>query len=94
MWNYKEGFSTEENAANAQKLKSELENLVDLIDEIKSLTVTINPLPTGNRDILLDSLFESEETLQAYILHPEHVRVGGFVRSVTQDRASFDYYVE
>ncbi|MCL2638162.1 MAG: Dabb family protein [Oscillospiraceae bacterium] len=38
-----------------------------------------------------DGLFESEDALVAYIIHPEHKRVGEFVRAVTKDRACVDY---
>jgi hypothetical protein len=91
LWNYADGFTPEENTQNAQKMKSLLEELPGLIDGIVELKVQINPLPLSNRDIMLDSLFESEEALAAYIVHPEHKRVGEFVRSVTKDRACIDY---
>ena len=93
LWNYADGFSPEENVQNAQKMKSMLEGLPGLIDGIVELKVQISPMPSSNRDIMLDSLFESEEALSAYIVHPEHKRVGKFVRSVTKDRACMDYKV-
>jgi len=91
LWNYADGFSPEENLKNAQKMKALLEELLSLIDGIVELKVQINPMSSSNRDIMLDSLFESEEALAAYIVHPEHKRVGEFVRSVTKDRACVDY---
>jgi hypothetical protein len=72
-------------------MKSLLEELPKLIDGIVELKVQISPMPSSNRDIILDSLFENEEALAAYIVHPEHKRVGEFVRSVTKDRACMDY---
>lgn len=92
MWNFKEGFTKEQNINNANKIKLELENLVNLIDGIKSLTVETAPLPSSNRDVILNSLFENEEALNNYIVHPEHVRVGGLVRSVLKNRAAIDYH--
>jgi hypothetical protein len=94
LWNFRDGadgFSPEENLQNAQKMKSLLEELSNLIDGIVELKVHINAMPSSNRDIMLDSLFENEEALAAYIVHPEHKRVGEFVRSVTKDRACVDY---
>jgi vesicle coat complex subunit len=82
LWNYADGFSPEENLQNAQKMKGLLEELPNLIDGIVELKVHINMMQSSNRDIMLDSLFESEEALAAYIGHPEHKRVGEFVRSV------------
>jgi len=45
------------------------------------------------KSVTFDSLFVSEEALAAYIVHPEHKRVGEFVRAVTKDRACMDYEV-
>ena len=91
MWNYADGFSPEENKQNAQKMKSLLEELPQLIDGIVRLEVQIYPMQSSNRDIMLDSLFEGEKELAAYIVHPEHKRVGEFVRTVTKDRACMDF---
>lgn len=90
MWNYKDGFTDQQNAINAERVKSELESLANLDGEV-SLKIEINPLPTGNRDIILNSLFESDATLSDYQMHPEHKRASGFVASVTQNRACIDY---
>jgi len=90
-WNHKEEFSEAQKKDNAGKVKKELESLADLISEVKELKVYINTLPTGNRDMILDSLFENEEALAAYQVHPEHKRVSALVGSVTQDRACIDY---
>lgn len=91
MWNCKEGYSEEENRENKRLVKEKLESLVSVIPGIISLDVTVTVLDTGNRDVILNSLFENEEALNEYIVHPEHVRVGEFVRSVLTDRACIDY---
>jgi hypothetical protein len=91
-WNYKKGFTDVENMDNALKVKSELESLIHCIDGIIELKVSINALSSSNRDIILNSLFENEETLAAYQIHPEHKRVSVFVGSVMQDRACIDYF--
>jgi heme-degrading monooxygenase HmoA len=91
MWNYADGNTSEQNTENARKMKDLLEELPGLIDGIVELKVQINTLSGSNRDIMLDSLFEDEDALSAYIKHPEHKRVGQFVRAVTKDRACIDY---
>ena len=91
-WNYKAGFSEAENRENAQKIKSELENLTRLIGGIVELTVQTQPLASSGRAITLNSLFLNEQALQAYQAHPEHKRVGVFVSAVTQERICLDYY--
>ena len=91
-WSYKSGFSESQNKENAQRIKTELESLVGKIDGIVELEVHINVLPSSNRDIVLNSLFESDEALVAYQAHPEHKRVGSFVSSVTENRVCVDYH--
>lgn len=91
-WSYRDGFSEKENKINAQKVKEELERLKQCIDGIIELTVQINILSSGNRDIVLNSLFQSEDALADYQNHPEHRRVSAFVGTVMQSRVCVDYY--
>jgi hypothetical protein len=93
MWNYADGFSPEENLQNAAKMKTMLEELTELIPGIVELSVKIEPMTSSNREIMLDSTFTSAESLSEYIIHPEHKRVGEFVRAVTKDRACVDYVI-
>lgn len=90
-WNFKEGFSEEENHKNAVKIKASLEGLAGKVKELVSIQVVINPLTTCSRKAILTCLFRSEEDLKAYQVHPEHVKVSGFVGSVTQDRVCLDF---
>ena len=91
-WNYADGFTPEENQKNAELMKKELENLKNLIDGIVSIQLYTNPLDTSDSDLLLDSIFESEEALKAYVVHPEHVRVGTeYVRPVVKNRKCIDF---
>jgi hypothetical protein len=94
MWNFKDGFTDEQNINNARKVKEELEALRTLIPGIISLEVVISTLPSGNRDIVLNSLFENELTLAEYQIHPEHVRVGQHLGTFVQNRTCADYYEE
>ncbi|MCL2350059.1 MAG: Dabb family protein [Defluviitaleaceae bacterium] len=92
MWNFKEGLTAEQNAENAEKVKATLEALAREIPEILELKVYINELASSNKDIVLNSLFKNEATLQTYQDHPAHVAAAAFVGSVVQDRACIDYY--
>ena len=91
-WNYQDGFSASENEKNAQKIKDELEALTNCINGICELKVYINTLPSSDRDVMLDSLFESEEALAAYQTHPEHKKVSAFVGTVMTDRVCVDCF--
>lgn len=93
-WNYAENFTEEENRKNAEVMKKELENLKNLIEGIVSIQVLIHPLSSSDSDLLLDSVFESEEALKAYVVHPEHVRVGTYyVKPVTRNRKCIDFTI-
>ncbi|GAA0313630.1 MULTISPECIES: Dabb family protein [Oceanobacillus] len=91
QWNHRENFSEAEKKTNAEKIKNELESLKEKIDGVVSIKVIIDPLATSDRDIILDSEFETEEALQQYQIHPEHVRVSEFVKECVQDRVCVDY---
>ena len=93
-WNYADGFTEDENRKNVELMKKELENLKNLIEGIVSIDVMTNPMDTSDSDILLDSVFENEEALKAYTVHPEHVRVGtNFVKPVTKNRKCVDFFL-
>jgi hypothetical protein len=89
MWNYAEGINKQE---VGKKVKSELEALKESISEIIEIKVHVNELSSSNMDILLDSLFENEDTMAAYKIHPEHIRVSDYICSVLQNRTVIDYY--
>lgn len=90
-WNFKEGFTPEENRYHAQKVKQELEGLSGLIEGIVSFEVIVNTLASSNRDIVLNSEFTSEETLADYQVHPEHIRVSNYVGTVMMNRTCIDF---
>ncbi|MGL4874499.1 MAG: Dabb family protein [Clostridium sp.] len=76
------------------EMKKRLEELKDLISEIKLIQVGINVNKTSfAKDIVLYSEFESLEDLEKYQVNPYHVKVGEFVRSVTENRIVIDYEV-
>ena len=92
VWNYQEGFSENENRENALRIKRGLEDLIHCIEGVIEIRVHIDALPSSNRDIVLNSLHESEEALAGYQVHPEHKKIGAFISSVMKNRACIDYY--
>ena len=91
MWDYKDGFTGDKNKENAERVKHELESLANL-NGIIEFNVFINEMISSSKDVILNSLFENEEALAAYQIHPEHQRVSEFVGTVFQNRACFDYH--
>jgi Stress responsive A/B Barrel Domain. len=92
MWNLKDGFTTDENILNANRVKESLEALTATIDGIISFEVIISPLNSSNRDIVLNSLFSDEQALANYQTHPDHVRVSNYVGTVMMNRSCIDYF--
>lgn len=92
MVSFREEFSPEENRRNAEQVKLRLEGLKGIIPGIIEFKVIIDVLPTSDKDIVFNTLFESVEALAAYQIHPEHVQVASYVASVVRNRTCIDYY--
>lgn len=88
IWKYRddvEQFAREEHV-------NLLRNLKNLIPEIQSLSVGSDTLfLPRSYDTGLVAFFEDRAALDAYTIHPEHVKVAEFGRSITQHIASVDF---
>lgn len=91
LWNYIDTLTPEQKIEAGTKIKNDLENLRSIIPGIISLEVKINQMDSSTKDIGLFSEFESEKALKQYAVHPEHVKVGQYIKSVTCGRTAFDY---
>ena len=82
-------------AENAQLIKSELENLIHFIPEIRKIEVGINypNAPETNYDIALYTEFDNFEAVDIYQEHPEHKKVASYIGKVRISRAAVDYEV-
>jgi hypothetical protein len=94
MWTVKEQHNGQTKAQIIATLKEKLLALKPLISEIKYFEVGVNCLFAGkNFDVVLLSEFESEQALQAYASHPEHLKVVDFVKEIATGRAAVDFEV-
>jgi len=91
IWRFGDGFSEKQCQENALKIKKGLESLSKIMDGVVELKVAMDVLPSSNANIVLNSLFEGEEALSAYQNHPEHKRIGSFIKSVLTNRTCIDY---
>lgn len=91
FWNFNDSLTKEEKAEAGRNIKEKLEALGKAVPGVVSIEVLINQLDSSNRDVALISRFESVEALNAYQVHPEHVKAGGFIKTVTCDRTCFDF---
>ncbi len=65
--------------------------LKTIIPEIVDAVVGHNFVEGDVFNICIDATFQSQEDLDAYINHPEHLKVREYMNSVTYDKAVFDY---
>lgn len=89
----KDDLTPEQKRESAAKIKVLVEGLKKTVPGVIESTVYIDFLPTSNVDVLLDTVLESAEALAAYQVHPDHLPVGEFVKSVRKDRMCADYIV-
>ena len=89
IWKLKEEYNTSE---IKNGIKQGLEGLLGVVPGLVEIKVERNPLASSNADVMLYSVFENEDSLKGYAVHPAHVKVADtFVRPYTQTRACFDY---
>lgn len=91
FWNFNDSLTKEERVEAGMKIKELLEAVGRAVPGVVSLKVLTTPLESSNRDIALISRFESIEALNAYQVHPEHVKAGSYVGSVATNRTCFDF---
>lgn len=91
VWKLKEA-SAEEKETIKKNVKENLEGLQGQIPGLLEIKVNINGLPSSNGDMMLDSTFDSEESLKGYAVHPSHVHVANtYVRPYTETRLCLDF---
>lgn len=77
-----------------ENVKRELEALTGKIDGLIEMHIITEGLPSSSGDLMMDSLFESEDALKAYQKHPSHQHVANtFVRPNMCQRLSLDYEI-
>lgn len=91
LWKLKEEFNNEE---VKQGIKNGLEGLLGKIPGLLEISVQTACLESSNVDVMLYSVFESEEALKGYAVHPAHVEVADTkVRPFTLARSCIDFEV-
>ncbi|QSZ41543.1 Dabb family protein [Sulfurimonas aquatica] len=88
-------FQKEDMALNIAKVKHKLEKLEQLIPELKSIEVGVN-FDESDRafDLSLYSTFETQEDLEIYAGHEEHLKVVELIKSVTLESKVVDYVLD
>ena len=85
-------FHEDNKIENIQKAKAMLEALVEKISPLNSMEVGIDFNQSERAfDLSLYSTFDSEEGLNEYAIHPEHLKVVEFIKTVTVQSKVVDY---
>ena len=91
LWNLKDEFNNDE---IKKGIKEGIESLMGKIPGLLEISVQTEKLESSTADVMLYSVFESEEALKAYAVHPAHVEVADTkVRPFTKSRACLDFMV-
>lgn len=94
LWTLKEELTAQQKAEVKNGIKEGIEGLMGQIPGMLEIKVNINPLPSSNCEVMLDSCFEDETALKGYAIHPAHVAVAdGKVRPFTASRTCMDYEI-
>ena len=92
MWKLKAFAEGADKARNAKRIKIELEALKNTIPQIFHLEVGINILDSEAAfDVVLLSVFKTQQDLDLYLNHPNHRAAAEFVNLVRESRIVVDY---
>lgn len=85
MWKLKD-------AGDAAQFKTRLDVCRGLIPGMREFEVAVRaPGFEANHDVVLYSVFDDKAALQAYLEHPTHVEVSGFLGTLRESRSVLDY---
>ena len=86
-------YSQDEKTEHTSFIKEQLVQLKDKIGQLKCLEVHTNSpeAPETNYDIILDTTFDSINSLNEYQEHPEHKKVVAALSKIKKQRAAIDY---
>lgn len=86
---------------DASEKEQNQKKLVEMLEALKGQISVIEFLEVGNNfstrptamDIVLLTEFNDEAALDKYRVHPEHVKVLGFIKEVVDEARVVDYWV-
>lgn len=94
LWQLKDELTNEEKISVKAGIKEGLETLQGKIDGLEEIKVETQSLPSSNADVMLYSVFDSEDALKGYAVHPAHVQVADTkVRPYIKTRLCLDFEV-
>ncbi len=95
MWTLREQYYGAQVDEIRKNIKTGLEGLRGKIPGLVEIKVITEPLQSSNCDIMLEAVFESEESLRKYASHPLHVEVAkNCVDPFRAQRYCMDYSID
>ena len=93
-WRFKDEALGATKAENLVRAKAALEALRDLVPSVRHLEVGLDIGAAHDPwDIVIYSEFDDRAGLDAYQVHPEHVKVAELIGEMRELRAAVDYEV-
>jgi len=87
-------FKDENKNENIAKAKEMLEALIESVPSLKSMEVGVNFSPESRAmDLSIYTEFDDKAGLEAYAIHPEHLKVVEFIKTVVNSSKVSDYTV-
>lgn len=94
MWKLKDFAEGADKAANAKKMKQQLDACAKLAPGTLKFEVALaQPGLEATYDVVLYSEFADKAALDAYADHPDHVALKPFIGAVRESRQCMDYEV-
>lgn len=91
IWKYRADVEDEVREEHVRMLRS----LASMIDEVESLAVGFDVVKLPRSfDTGLVATFRDRAALEAYTIHPEHMKVVAFGRAISEQVASVDFESE
>lgn len=92
MWRFKENADGQTAQQHAQWLKSQLDALVGVVPEIRSLECGLDEIGTpASFHAVLTVVVDDQAALKRYAEHPTHAAIALRAREITETRVVVDY---
>lgn len=93
LFKFNEDLPAGEKKSKLENIKADLEALIGKVETLRKMEVGLNLNPDEEYDLSLISEFDNMEGLNAYAVHPEHVKAGAAIREILEKRACVDYEI-
>lgn len=85
-------FKEENREANIEKAKVMLAALIETVPTLKGMEIGVNFADEARAmDLSIYTTFEDKAGLEAYAIHPEHLKVVEFIKTVVNGSKVVDY---